>query len=304
MGEKLGIGVGETIWFEGGRWHDDGKPAHQQTVVAIYEDLPKNCIFGHWGIMQHDEKVYTTETNNWNYCNYVRFKEGTDINGYIDIFRLRYAEWYLGMAKEWIEEEPEYKAEIEAEIENGAHMLATRLVRVDKMYYTEFHDSGNFQTGKKSTPIILSSIALIIVLIAFINFINFFFALVPIRMRSVNVCKVFGASQRSLRWNFLFEAIGFVLLSMALTLCVIIAIKDSFITDFSICSLAIADNIPVFMMIVALMVLLAFGAALYPAFYITRFNASLGVKNGLHNLQLDESCVLSWWDYSLPLLWY
>ena len=159
-------------------------------------------------------------------------------------------------------------------------MLATRLVRVDKMYYTEFHDSGNFQTGKKSTPIILSSIALIIVLIAFINLINFFFALVPIRMRSVNVCKVFGASQRSLRWNFLFEAIGFVLLSMALTLCVIIAIKDSFIMEFSICSLAIADNIPVFMMIVALMVLLAFGAALYPAFYITRFNASLGVKNG------------------------
>ena len=99
-------------------------------------------------------------------------------------------------------------------------------------------------------------------------------------MRSVNVCKVFGASQRSLRWNFLFEAIGFVLLSMALTLCVIIAIKDSFITDFSICSLAIADNIPVFMMIVALMVMLAFGAALYPAFYITRFNASLGVRNG------------------------
>ena len=280
VAEKLGIGVGETIWFEGGRWHDDGKPAHQQTVVAIYEDMPKNCIFGHWGIMQHEEKVYTTETNNWNYCSYVRFKDGTDINGYIDVFRQRYAEWKLGMMKEWIEEEPEYKAEIEAEIENGAHMLATRLVRVDKMYYTEFHDSGNFQTGKKSTPIILSSIGLIIVLIAFINFINFFFALVPIRMRSVNVCKVFGASQRSLRWNFLFEAIGFVLLSMAFTLCVIVAIKDTFITGYSICSLAIADNIPVFIMIVALMVLLAFGAALYPAFYITRFNASLGVKNG------------------------
>ena len=280
VAEKLGVGVGGTIWLEGGRWHDDGKPAHQQTVVAIYEDMPKNCIFGHWGIMQHDEKVYTTENNNWNYCSYVRFKEGTDINGYIDVFRQRYAEWYLGMAKEWIEEEPEYKAEIEAEIENGAHMLATRLVRVDKMYYTEFHDSGNFQTGKKSTPIILSSIALIIVLIAFINFINFFLALVPVRMRSVNICKVFGASQRALRWSFLFEAIGLVLISMVFTLLLVIAIEDSFITDFSICSLAIGNNIPVIGMIIGLMVLIAVVAALYPAFYITKFNASLGVKRG------------------------
>ena len=280
MADKLGVSVGESIWFEGGKRKDDGKATHPQSVVAIYEDMPQNSIFGHWGILQNDEKVYTTGNNNWNYCNYVRFKEGTDINGYIEIFKHRYANWFLGMAKEWMDEEPEYKAEIEAEIENGVHILATRLVRVDKMYYTEFHESGNFQTGKKSTPVILSSIALIIVLIAFINFINFFFALVPVRMRSVNVCKVFGASQRSLRWNFLFEAIGFVFLSMLLTLGVIIAIKESFITDYSICSLSISDNIPVFIVIVALMVLLAFAAALYPAFYITRFNASLGVKGG------------------------
>jgi putative ABC transport system permease protein len=96
----------------------------------------------------------------------------------------------------------------------------------------------------------------------------------------VNICKVFGASQGTLRWNFLFEAIGLVLLSMALTFCLMIAIQDSFITNYSICSLALGDNIAVIIMMVALMVLLAVVAALYPAFYITRFNASLGVKGG------------------------
>ena len=280
IADKFGVDVGEAIWFEGGSRFDDGKPTNPQTIVAIYEDMPKNCIFGHWGIMQKDEGVFTSGNNNWNYCNYVRFREGADLNAYIEIFKQRYAEWYLGMVQEWIAEDPEEEEYLKEEIENGAHLLATRLVRVDKMYYTEFHDSGNFQTGKKSTPIILSSIALIIVLIAFINFINFFLALVPVRMRSVNICKVFGASQRALRWSFLFEAIGLVLISMVFTLLLVIAIEDSFITDFSICSLAIGNNIPVIMMILGLMVLIAVIAALYPAFYITKFNASLGVKRG------------------------
>ena len=278
--EKLGVGVGDAIWFEGGRMNDDGKPTTQQTIVAIYEDMPKNSIFGHWGIMQGHEGVYTETNNNWNYSNFVRMREGADLDTYIEIFKKGYADWFLGMAQEWIAEDPEEEELIKEEIDNGVHILATRLVRLDKLYYTEFHDSGNFQTGKKSTPIILGSIAFIIVLIAFINFINFFFALVPVRMRAVNICKVFGASQWTLRWNFLFEAIGLVLLSMGLTLYLMIAIQESFITNYSICSLALSDNIPVIIMVVVLMVLLAVIAALYPAFYITRFNASLGVKGG------------------------
>ena len=278
--EKLSVGVGDVIYFEGGRRFDDGKPTHPQTIVAIYEDMPDNSIFGHWGIVRNDEGVYTLGNNNWNYTNYVRMREGADLDTYIEIFKKGYADWFLGMAEEWIAEDPEEEELLKEEIENGAHILATRLVPVNKMYYTEFDQAYNFQTGKKSTPIILSSIAFIIVLIAFINFINFFFALVPVRMRAVNICKVFGASQGTLRWNFLFEAIGLVLISMALTLYLMVVIQDSFITNYSICSLALSDNIPVIIMVVVLMVLLAVIAALYPAFYITRFNASLGVKGG------------------------
>ena len=284
--EKLGVGVGDVIYFEGGKYNDDGKPTVQQTIVAIYEDMPKNCMFSHWGIMQNDEGVYTEGNNNWNYSNFVRMREGADLNTYIEIFKKGYADWFLGMVQEWMAEaeeaaDPEEIAMAQEELESGAQVLETRLVSLDKLYYDgNFYDSGNFRTGKKSTPIILSSIAFIIVLIAFINFINFFFALVPVRMRAVNICKVFGASQGTLRWNFLFEAIGLVLISMALTLYLMVAIQDSFITNYSICSLALSDNIPVIIMVVVLMVLLAVIAALYPAFYITRFNASLGVKGG------------------------
>ena len=284
--EKLGVGVGDVIYFEGGKYNDDGKPTVQQTIVAIYEDMPKNSMFSHWGMMQNDEGVYTEGNNNWNYSNFVRMREGADLNAYIEIFKKGYADWFLGMVQEWMAEaeeaaDPEEIAMVKEELESGAQVLETRLVSLDKLYYDgNFYDSGNFQTGKRSTPIILGSIAFIIVLIAFINFVNFFFALVPVRMRAVNICKVFGASQGTLRWNFLFEAIGLVLLSMGLTFYLMIAIQESFITNYSICSLALGDNVAVIIMMVALMVLLAVVAALYPAFYITRFNASLGVKGG------------------------
>ncbi len=281
--EKLGVGAGDVIYFEGGKYNDDGKPTHPQTIVAIYEDMPNNTMFKDWKIMQNDEGVHTSGNNNWNYANFVRMREGADLNAYIEIFKNRYAEWFLGMAQEWMAEaeDPEEKAMAQEELESGAHVLNTRLVAVDDMYYGgNFTQNNNFRTGTISTAIILSSIAFIIVLIAFINFINFFFALVPVRMRAVNICKVFGASQGTLRWNFLFEAIGLVLISMALTLYLMVVIQDSFITNYSICSLALSDNIPVIIMVVVLMVLLAVIAALYPAFYITRFNASLGVKGG------------------------
>lgn len=283
MSEKMGVGVGDEVYFEGGDWNDDGKPTFPQTIVAVYKDIPANTMFEHWGMVQSNEEVFSTTNNNWNYTQFVRFSEGADLDAYTEMYSNRYAEWFLGMMQESRAKYPERQGEIDDMIESGRHLLKTRLVRLDNMYYGgQFGASlgGNFKTGTISTPIILSAIAFVIVLIAFINFINFFFALVPVRMRAVNICKVFGASQATLRWNFLFEAIGLVLLSMALTFYLMIAIQESFITDYSICSLALLDNIPVIVIIVCLMVLLAFVAALYPAFYITRFNASMGVKGG------------------------
>ena len=52
------------------------------------------------------------------------------------------------------------------------------------------------------------------IVLAFINFVNFFFALVPVRIRTVNTFKVFGASASSLRFCFVFEAVGLVVVSL------------------------------------------------------------------------------------------
>ncbi len=277
--EQMGIGIGDDIWFEGGQWHNDGKPTEPQQVVAIYKDFPKNSFLHHRKIFQNDNLAQGQTNNNWNYSCFVRLKEGADTEAFCRIWSEQYAKWFLAMLEEFKREYPEE----EDFFEEGDELQPVRLIRLDKMYYEsniETYDNYYFAFGSKATTATLAIIGLVIVVIAFINFVNFFFALVPVRMRAVNICKVFGASQGTLRWNFLFEAIGLVLISMALTFYLMIAIQESFITNYVTSSLALSDNIPVIAVMVVLMVLLAVVAAIYPAFYITRFNASLGVKGG------------------------
>ena len=277
--EQMGIGIGDDIWLEGGQWHNDGKPSEPQQVVAIYKDFPKNSFLHHRKIFQNDNLAQGQTNNNWNYSCFVRLKEDADTEAFCRIWNDQYAKWFLGMVQEYLAANPD-----DAEIfEEGDERQPVRLIALDKMYYEsniETYDNFYFAFGSKATTATLAIIGLVIVVIAFINFVNFFFALVPVRMRAVNICKVFGASQGTLRWNFLFEAIGLVLISMALTFYLMIAIQESFITNFVTSSLALSDNLPVIAVMVVLMILLAVVAALYPAFYITRFNASLGVKGG------------------------
>ena len=277
--EQMGIGVGDDIWLEGGQRHNDGKPTEPQQVVAIYKDFPKNSFLHHRKIFQNDNLAQGQTNNNWNYSCFVRLKEGADTEAFCRIWSDQYAKWFLAMVEEFKREYPEE----EDFFEEGDELQPVRLIRLDKMYYEsniETYDNYYFAFGSKAATATLAIIGLVIVIIAFINFVNFFFALVPVRMRAVNICKVFGASQGTLRWNFLFEAIGLVLISMALTFYLMIAIQESFITNFVTSSLALSDNLPVIAVMIVLMVLLAVVAALYPAFFITRFNASLGVKGG------------------------
>ena len=278
--EQIGVGIGDQIWYEGGDWHNDGKPQSPQTIVAIYEDFPRNTFLHKCRIIRNDNLEFGQHNGNWNYSFFVRMKEGADTDNYAKIWQEQYSKWYKGMVAEYMEKYPEQAAEMAADLEKEKKQ-PIRLVALNDVYYNIRDAEGTiYESGSRSATAILIAIAVVIVLIAFINFVNFFLSLVPVRMRAVNICKVFGASQGTLRWNFLFEAIGLVLISISLAFYLMIVIQDSFIANYVTCSLALGENIPVIALMVGLMVLLALVAALYPAFYITRFNASLGVKSG------------------------
>lgn len=272
---RIGVGTGDQIWFEGGEWNSNMKPELPQTVVAIFKDFSKNTFLYNHHIFRNDNCKDGNGNNNWNYNHYVKLEKGADTEQFKKIWMDKYAQWMLGMVEEWKAKYPD-----EEIYEEGDEVLPIRLIPLDKMYYEGNLNSPEYEAGTVGSTVTLAAIAMLIVVIAFINFVNFFMALVPVRMRSVNICKVFGAGQGALRRGFLFEAIGLVLVAFVLAMGIIQALQGSFITEYVTCSLALPHNFTVISVILVLMLILAVVAAFYPAVHITRFNASLGVKAG------------------------
>lgn len=225
--------------------------------------------------------------NSWNYRVIVRLADESSEEKFIEMFQKQYYEWCIVQTREYVEQygTDEEKASLEEELEKmkenntgkveGDMALEIRLISFDELYY-DTEVSGN----SMSQTLVMIAIALVIVIVAFINFVNFFMALVPVRMKSVNISKVFGAGLGTLRWNFIFEAIGFVLIALMFALYIVFALKDSFISNYVTCSLALSENIITIIIVLIVAILIAVVAAIYPAFYITKFNASIAVKGG------------------------
>lgn len=153
-----------------------------------------------------------------------------------------------------------------------------KLMPIDDIYYNNAKFEESLEQGDKKTLRIMLSVAAVILIMAFINFVNFFFALIPVRLRTVNVSKVFGASTATLRWSFVFEAIGLVVCAILLTAYIAIAFIDFPLKEYVTCSLNPFENLPALGIILAIGVVIALVAAIYPSWYITSFSPSLAAK--------------------------
>lgn len=284
--EIMNVEVGGQI-FTG----NNGRPENSFNVAAIFDDFEENTILSNRHIFLNDERRDGMVNNSWNYMVFVRLTDESDADKFSSMWQDKYISWNKSQYDEYltylgtISDEAQTNAaadiqEIIDEIKSKDVSELVRLISFNDMYYDKIFDDKVFEMGSLNTTLIMIAIALIIVVVAFINFVNFFMALVPVRMKAVNICKVFGAGQRTLRWSFVFEAIGLVFIALMLALYIVFALKDSFISNYVTCSLAFSENIITIIIVMAIAILIAIVAAVYPAFYITKFNASMAVKNG------------------------
>lgn len=269
----MGVNVGDVIYTETGSL----KPETQLTVVGIFEDFAANTILGGRHIFRNDNREQGMDNSNWNYSVFVKLHEGADPKEYVELWSKKFLEFNEKRLAEYVAvtgEELNMTEEERAERFN----MPVKLIPMDDFYFTtEFEMYPN---GSWGTTMTLLAIALVIVVVAFINFVNFFMALVPVRIRTVNICKVFGAGQGTLRMNFFFEAVGLVLIALAIALYIVSFLDGGFINEYISCPLSIGENIATLAVVLAIAVGIAVVAAVYPAFYITGFNASLAVKGG------------------------
>lgn len=265
--ERMRVGVGSLIWVD----TDEPQPDGAMEVVAVFEDFPDNSLLGECEVVKNLGETNLYTTSEWSFNYFVKFRPGADPD--------EFARQWTNVNQEMQREAAEKRAAAgdAADDDDESGIYDVRLSPVSDLYF-ESDSQAPCRQGSVVTTYTLLGIAVLVIVLAFINFVNFFFALVPVRIRTVNTFKVFGAPASSLRFNFVFEAFGLVLIALLAAWYVSFALQGTEFASYISASLALSQNLEVVGLVAVVAFVMALAASLYPAWYITSFAPALVVK--------------------------
>lgn len=265
--ERMRVGVGSLIWVD----TDEPQPDGAMEVVAVFEDFPDNSLLGECEVVKNLGETNLYTTSEWRFNYFVKFRPGADPD--------EFARQWTNVNQEMQREAAEKRAAAgdAADDDDESGIYGVRLSPVSELYF-ESDSQAPCRQGSVVTTYTLLGIAVLVIVLAFINFVNFFFALVPVRIRTVNTFKVFGAPASSLRFNFVFEAFGLVLIALLAAWYVSFALQGTEFASYISASLALSQNLEVVGLVAVVAFVMALAASLYPAWYITSFAPALVVK--------------------------
>ena len=265
--ERMRVGVGSLIWVD----TDVPQPDGAMEVVAVFEDFPDNSLLGECEVVKNLGETNLYTTSEWSFNYFVKFRPGADPD--------EFARQWTNVNQEMQREAAEKRAAAgdAADDDDESGIYGVRLSPVSDLYF-ESDSQAPCRQGSVVTTYTLLGIAVLVIVLAFINFVNFFFALVPVRIRTVNTFKVFGAPASSLRFNFVFEAFGLVLIALLAAWYVSFALQGTEFASYISASLALSQNLEVVGLVAVVAFVMALAASLYPAWYITSFAPALVVK--------------------------
>ncbi len=265
--ERMRVGVGSLIWVD----TDEPQPDGAMEVVAVFEDFPDNSLLGECEVVKNLGETNLYTTSEWSFNYFVKFRPGADP----DEFARQWTNVNQEMQREAAEKRVAAGDAADDDDESGIY--GVRLSPVSELYF-ESDSQAPCRQGSVVTTYTLLGIAVLVIVLAFINFVNFFFALVPVCIRTVNTFKVFGAPASSLRFNFVFEAFGLVLIALLAAWYVSFALQGTEFASYISASLALSQNLEVVGLVAVVAFVMALAASLYPAWYITSFAPALVVK--------------------------
>lgn len=265
--ERMRVGVGSLIWVD----TDEPQPDGAMEVVAVFEDFPDNSLLGECEVVKNLGETNLYTASEWSFNYFVKFRPGADPD--------EFARQWTTVNQEMQREAAEKRAAAgdAADDDDESGIYGVRLSPVSELYF-ESDSQAPCRQGSVVTTYTLLGIAVLVIVLAFINFVNFFFALVPVRIRTVNTFKVFGAPASSLRFNFVFEAFGLVLIALLAAWYVSFALQGTEFASYISASLALSQNLEVVGLVAVVAFVMALAASLYPAWYITSFAPALVVK--------------------------
>ena len=264
--EKLGLHVGDVIYS-----HNHGATMQQYNIAAIYKHFPSNTDLSEIECFVNMGDLNIDLFSEWSYPYFVKLNSANDIEPFEKQAFDYVVKTFNNMANEHGEELSE---EDRKEVESR---LKIKLFPFDEMYF-EKTISSTGRSGSKTTTYTLLAIAILVIVIAFINFINFFFALVPVRLKSVNTRKILGASRSNLVFGIVVESVVMIIVALALAAGIVKLFCGSTIAALIPCSTLISNNIAIAFGTALGSIVLAIISSLYPALYITAFPPAFAIK--------------------------
>ena len=131
---------------------------------------------------------------------------------------------------------------------------------------------------KSTTEMILVTIAFAIVLIASINYVNFSNSLIPMRIRSVNVRKILGATRLSLGVQLLVESVVVTLFSFLLSVGIVEVLSHTSFSRQTDAGLSPGGYLPVVVLTLGVAVAVGLVSGIFPAFRMTSYSPAVVLK--------------------------
>ena len=152
------------------------------TVKGVYHDFPRNSTLSNVVYVPLPEKQGLYDWGNFNYLFFVRLDDVSN--------------------KELIMENFKKNEEVNKALSNiwsGQDGLDYILTSLPALHFQNNIIFDTLPKANRQTLLVLSSIAIVILVIAGINFTNFSTSLAPMRLRSINTQKVLGSTNGMLR---------------------------------------------------------------------------------------------------------
>ena len=276
--KRLGLQVGDHFQYGSWNWTD-------VTVAAIYKDMPVNSDLSSIDFILNLGEAGMSDWTQWGWNYFIKLAEGADPKEFDEI--AHQVAFDLFKTKFDIDESnlTEEKA---ADIEGYKKMMSPHLMKLTDNYFAD-NVGHPGKSGNRTTTITLLVIAIFVMLIAFINYINFFFAMVPLRLRSINTRKILGSSRFQLVMSSVGESVLMVVIALGLAVAVVTLFRQSTLAALIDTPLNFGQNLGIAALTVGIALLISVLASLYPALFSTSFNPAFALKGTLGTTQKGKA---------------
>ena len=145
------------------------------------------------------------------------------------------------------------------------------LVPLKDVYFSAGGDFDPVKHGDKTVVFIFLSIAILILLIACINFMNLSTIRAVERSKEVGLRKVLGALRNNLVWQFIGESILLTLIACILSTGLLELLLPYYNSLLGYTLTVSWSALPVYLFLVAVIIIVGFLAGSYPAFFLSAF---------------------------------